>query len=64
MYPGTRRDIKKQWFFFILYQHITAYSSTITFTCPIPGNVCVQDEGIVKPIYNLVLIQHQLERIL
>ena len=28
-----------------------AYSSAIKFTLLIPGNVCVQDEGMVKPMY-------------
>ena len=30
----------------------------------IPGNVCVQAEGIVKPMKTLVLIQHHFEIIL
>ena len=52
------------YFFFLIYQHITAYSSAIKFTRLIPGNVCVQAEGIVKPMKTLVLIQHHVERIL
>ena len=32
------------------YQHITAYSSAIKFTRLIPGNVCVQAEGMLKPM--------------
>ena len=50
--------------FFILYQHITAYSSAIKFTRLIPGNVCAQAEGMLKPMKTLVLIQHHVERIL
>ena len=50
--------------FFILYQHITTYSSAIKFTRLIPGNICVQAEGMVKPIKTAVLIQHHIERIL
>ena len=49
MYSGTPLDIKKEslQFFFILYQHtLTAYSSDIKFTRLIPGNVCVQTEGM------------------
>ena len=34
------------------------------FTRLIPRNVCVQAEGIVKPMKTLVLIQHHVERIL
>ena len=45
----------------MLCQHITACSSAITFTRPIPGNVCVQAEGMKifyrKPMKTLVLIQ-------
>ena len=37
----------------MLYQHITAYSSAVKFTFLIPGNVCVQAEGLVKPIKNI-----------
>ena len=48
----------------MLYQHITAYSSAIKFTRLIPGNVCVQAEGMLKPMKTLVLIQHHFERIL
>ena len=49
MYSGTPLDIRKNvQFFFILYQHITAYSPAIKFTRLIPGNVCVQAEGMVK----------------
>ena len=50
--------------FFILYLHITAYLSAIKFTRLIPGNVCVQAEGMLKPMKTLVLIQHHFERIL
>ena len=46
MYSGAHFDIKKKLqLFFILYQHITAYSSAIKFTRLIPGNVCVQAEA-------------------
>ena len=31
-------------------QHITAYSSAIKFTRLIPRNVCVQAEGMMKPV--------------
>ena len=65
MYSGTPFDIKKFIvFFFILHQHITADSSTIKFTCLIPGNVCVLAEGTVKPEKILVLIQHHVKRII
>ena len=40
----------------MLYQHITASSSAMKFTRPIPRNVFVQDEGMVKPIHTLSLI--------
>ena len=43
---------------------MAAYSSAIKFTCLIRGNVCVQAEGILKPMKTLVLIQHHVERIL
>ena len=40
--PGTPLDIKKKsQFFFLLYSHITAYSSDMKFTLLIPGNVYV-----------------------
>ena len=64
MYPGAPLDIKNIRFFFILYQYITAYSSAMKFTCLIPENVCVQDEGMVKSIFALVLIQDHVERTL
>ena len=40
----------------ILSAYITAYSSGIRFTRLIPGNVCVQAEGMLKPMKTLVLI--------
>ena len=46
--------LKNFLFFFILCQHITAYSSIIKFNRLIPGNVCVQAEGIVKPYENFI----------
>ena len=46
------------------FQHRTAYSSTIKFTCMISANVCVKDESMVKPMYTLVLIRHRVETIL
>ena len=55
---------KKLQSFFILYQHITAYSSAIKFTCLIPGNVCVPAEGTLKSMKTLVLIRHHAEIIL
>ena len=55
--------LKQLQFFFILYQHTTAYSSAIKFTRLISGNICVQDELMVKPIYALVLIQYHVKRI-
>ena len=60
MYSGTPLDIKKFIVLCYTYQQLTAYSSAIKFTCLIPGNVCVQDEGMVKSMcmYILVLIQH------
>ena len=64
MYSGIPLDIKKIIVLLQLYQHIKAYSSAIRFTCLIPGNVCVQAEGMVKPMKTLVLIQHHVERIL
>ena len=42
-----------------LSAYITAYSTDIKFTCLIPGNVCVQAEGMLKPMKTLVLIQHR-----
>ena len=50
----------------MIYQHITAYSFAIKFTRLIPGNVCVQAEGMLKPMETLVLIQDLVlvERIL
>ena len=48
----------------IVLQYITAYSSALKSTCLIPGNVCVQAEGMMKPMKTLVLIQHHVERIL
>ena len=33
-----------------LSAYITAYSTDIKFTCLIPGNVCVQAEGMLKPM--------------
>ena len=33
------------------FQHITAYLSAIKFTRLIPGNVCVQDECMMKQDY-------------
>ena len=47
-----------------LSAYITAYSTDIKFTRLIPGNVCVQAEGMLKPMKTLVLIQHHFERIL
>ena len=34
------------------------------FTRLIPGNGCIQAEGMLKPVKTLVLIQHHVERIL
>ena len=47
-----------------LSAYVTAYSSAIKFTRLISGNVCVQAEGMLKPMKTLVLIQHHFERIL
>ena len=55
---------KKLQFFFILYQHRTAYSSAIKFTRLTLGNFCVQAEDMLKPMKTLVLFQHHAERIL
>ena len=38
--------------------------SAIKFTRLIPGNGCVQAEGMLKSMKTLVLIQHYFERIL
>ena len=46
----------------IAYLH--TYSSTVKFSRLKPGNVCVQAEGMVKPMKTLALIQHHVERIL
>ena len=63
--PEIPVDIKKYiYFFFILYQHITTYSSALVFTRLIPRKFCVQAEGMVKPMKTLVLIQDHVERIL
>ena len=52
----------------IVLLHTLAVYSRLLFrykvTCLIQGNVCVQAEGIVKPIETAVLIQHHFERIL
>ena len=40
-----------------------ADSSAVKFTRLIPGNVCEQDEGMVMPVYTLLLIQQHAERI-
>ena len=50
MYSGTPLVIKKFIVLCYTYQQLTAYSSAIKFTCLIPGNVCVQAEGMVKPM--------------
>ena len=63
MYSGTPFD-KKIYSSFSYFISITVYSSAIKFTRPIPGNVCVQVEGMVKPMKTLVLIQHHVEKIL
>ena len=47
-----------------LSAYITAHSSNMKFTRLIPGNVCVQAEGMLKPIKTLVLIHRHVERIL
>ena len=56
--------LKKIILLLILYQHIAAYSCAIKFACLVPGNVCVQDEGMMKLIETLVLIQYHVEIIL
>ena len=43
---------------------MTAYLSAIKFARLIPGNVCLQAEGMLKPMKTLVLIQHHVERML
>ena len=43
---------------------MTAYSSAAKFTRLIPGNVCAQVEGMMKPMIPLILIQNHVERIL
>ena len=48
----------------MLYQHITAYSSAIKFTRLMLGNICVQAEGMPRPMEILVLAQHHVGRIL
>ena len=47
-----------------MLKSITVYSSAIKITRLIPGNVCVQAEGMLKLLKTLVLIQHHVERIL
>ena len=51
----------------VLY-NLSAYNSLlvcyIKFTCLIPGNVCVQAEGMLKPMKILVLIQRHVKKIL
>ena len=54
--------LKKYIVIFIVYQHITAYSSAIKFSRLILGNICVKAEGMVKPMKALVLIQYHVER--
>ena len=64
MCKRTPPDIKKKlWFFLMLYQHITTYSSAIKFAPLIRGNVCVKAEGMLKPMKTLVVIQHHVERV-
>ena len=43
---------------------LSAYSSAIKFAGLIPWNVCLQAEGMLKPIKTLVFIQHHVERTL
>ena len=67
MYSGAPLDIIKIYssFSYFISQHIAAYSSAIKFTrLMIPENICVQADGILKPMKTLVLIQHHVERIL
>ena len=63
MYSGIQSK-KFTVFLHTLSAYITAYSSAIKITCLIPGNVCTQPEGMLKPMKTLVLIQHNVERIL
>ena len=46
----------------MLYQHITAYSSAVKFTRLMLGNICVQAEGMPRPMEILVLTQHHVGR--
>ena len=50
MYSGTPLDLKK--FIVLLHtlQYITAYLHSASFTRLIPRNVCVQAEGMMKPV--------------
>ena len=65
MYPGTPTDFKKFYSSFSYFISIySSYQSSIKFTREIAGNVCIQNEDIVKSMYTLVLIQHHVKRIL
>ena len=66
MYSETALDIKKVYSSssYFISRYITAYLPAIKFTHLIPGNVCVQAEGMLKPVKTLVLIQGHVERIL
>ena len=67
LYQITPLDIKKKAIVLFhtlsIYYHATANWSAIKYTYLIPGNICLQDESMVKPMYTLVMIHHHVERI-
>ena len=62
MYSGTPLDVKKVYsscsYFISIYNSLL---DRYKVTCLIPGNVCVQAEGVLKPMKTLVLIQQYVE---
>ena len=52
--------------FRVLLQTLSEYNNLLVakkFTRLVQGNICVQDEDMVNPMYTLALIQHHVERI-
>ena len=65
MYSGTPLDIKKS---IVLLHTLSAYNSLLVrykvYSTDLRECLCTQDEGMVKPMKTLVMIQHHGERIL
>ena len=53
--------------YIVLVHTLSAFNSFLAhykvYCQGIPGNVCVQDESMVKPMHTLVLIHYRVERI-